>query len=245
MAIHGPSLGIGAAISAVAIIGVLYALNGVAPDAVFKADDIKPSDAESAQIAAQEETDTVDLSVLYDNGSPILGDENAPITIIEFGDYQCFYCNRFFHDTESSIHENYIKTGKAKMIFKDYVIIGEDSVVAAHAAHCANEQGKFWEYHDTLYNHWNGENNGWASEENQYKFAQEVGLETQAFTECMTSQKYNPLIQASTNDAKRLGLTGTPAFFVIGENNKIVKVPGAQPYDVFVSVLDSPELRGN
>ncbi len=61
----------------------------------------------------------------------------------------------------------------------------------------------------------------------------------------MTSQKYNPLIQASTNDAKRLGLTGTPAFFVIGENNKIVKVPGAQPYDVFVSVLDSPELRGN
>ena len=132
---------------------------------------------------------------------------------------------------------------RSKLYFKDFTIIGADSVVAAHASHCAEEQGKFWEYHDTLYKNWSGENNGWASSDNQLKFAKDVGLDINAFTECMASEKYKPQIQASANDAKTLGLTGTPAFFVIGPNNKIVKVPGAQPYDVFANILDSEDLK--
>lgn len=239
--IHAPSLGIGAAISAAIIIGVFFVINGPLTDNSFKVEDIQ--DVEKAQVLQEQEPQQVQMSVFSDNASPILGDPNAPITIIEFGDYQCFYCNKFFHDTENQIHENYIKTGKAKIIFKDFTIIGQDSVVAAHAAHCADEQGKFWEYHDTLYNNWNGENNGWASAENQFKFAQQLGLDNAQFTECMTSEKYKPKIQASSEDAKTLGLTGTPAFFVIGPNNKIVKVLGAQPYDVFVSILDSDEIK--
>lgn len=239
--IHAPSLVIGAAISAAVIIGVFFVINGPLTDNSFKVEDIQ--DVEKAQVLQEQEPQQVQMSVFSDNASPILGDPNAPVTIIEFGDYQCFYCNKFFHDTEDQIHENYIKTGKAKLIFKDFTIIGQDSVVAAHAAHCADEQGKFWEYHDTLYNNWNGENNGWASAENQFKFAQQLGLDNAQFTECMTSEKYKPKIQASSEDAKTLGLTGTPAFFVIGPNNKIVKVPGAQPYDVFVSILDSDEIK--
>lgn len=239
--IHAPSLGIGAAISAAVIIGVFFVINGPLADNSFKVEDIQ--DAEKTQVLQEQEPQQVQMSVFSDNASPILGDPNAPITIIEFGDYQCFYCNKFFHDTENQIYENYIKTGKAKLIFKDFTIIGQDSVVAAHAAHCADDQGKFWEYHNTLYNNWNGENNGWASAENQFKFAQQVGLDNTKFTECMTSEKYKSKIQASSEDAKTLGLTGTPAFFVIGPNNKIVKVPGAQPYDVFVSILDSDELK--
>ena len=88
---------------------------------------------------------------------------NAPITLVEFGDYQCHYCNVFFDTIEEDIIKNYVETGKVKIIFKDYNIIGSDSVKASHGAHCAGEQGLFWEYHDILYSNWTGENNGWAS----------------------------------------------------------------------------------
>jgi len=238
--IHAPSLGIGAGIAAAIIIGALFVINGPISDSGFKTEDIKEADTE--QILQEQVPSQVQMSIFSSNASPILGDPNAPITIVEFGDYQCFYCNKFFHDTESQIHDNYIKTGKAKLIFKDFTIIGQDSVIAAHAAHCADEQGKFWEYHDVLYQNWNGENNGWASAQNQLKFAQDVGLDQTAFTECMASEKYLQKIQSSSEDAKTLGLTGTPAFFVIGPNNKIVKVPGAQPYDVFANILDSKDI---
>lgn len=240
--IHAPSLGIGAGISAAIIIGVFFVLNSPVSDTGFKTEDIE--DVENIPIQEQA-PQQVQMSIFSSNASPILGDPDAPITIVEFGDYQCFYCNKFFHDTESQIHDNYIKTGKAKLVFKDFTIIGPDSVVSAHAAHCSDEQGKFWEYHDTLYNNWNGENNGWASAQNQLKFAKQVGLDEAKFTECMNSEKYTQKIQASTEDAKTLGLTGTPAFFVIGPNNKIVKVPGAQPYDVFANILDSDEIMAN
>lgn len=238
--IHAPSLGIGAGIAAAIIIGVFFVIGGPVSDTGFKKEDIKPADTAVLQ---EQEPQQIQMSIFSDNSSPVLGSADAPITIIEFGDYQCFYCNKFFHETEDQINENYIKTGKAKLIFKDFTIIGSDSVVAAHAAHCADEQGKFWEYHDTLYNHWNGENNGWASAQNQLTFAQDLGLDTDKFTECMSSEKYKEKIQSSSEDAKTLGLTGTPAFFVIGPNNKIVKVPGAQPYDVFVDILESDELK--
>ena len=87
----------------------------------------------------------------FANGSPVLGDHDAPITLVEFGDYQCHFCNVFFHSTEGAILEEYVDTGKVKMIFKDYNIIGPDSINASHGAHCAGDQGLFWEYHDVLY----------------------------------------------------------------------------------------------
>ncbi len=138
--IHAPSLGIGAGIAAAVIIGVFFVLNVPVSDNGFKIEDIK--DVQKSQDEAPQQ---IQMSIFSQNSSPILGDQNAPITIVEFGDYQCFYCNKFFHDTENQINENYIKTGKAKLIFKDFTIIGPDSVVSAHAAHCADDQGKFWE----------------------------------------------------------------------------------------------------
>lgn len=243
MNIHAPSLAAGAGIAAIAIIGVFYAMSADI-ETPFSVEDIEQSEYENTKPAqAENEPQTINLSVLTENASPLLGDPSAPITMVEFGDYQCFFCNKFFHDTENQILENYVKTGKVKMLFKDFVIIGQDSVTAAHAAHCASEQGKFWEYHDTLYNHWTGENNGWASPENQLKFANELGLDIDAFTECTSSGRYMKMIQAGSDDAKTVGFTGTPGFIVIGANNKIIKIPGAQPYDVFAKVLDSEELN--
>ena len=179
------------------------------------------------------------IDVMTGDSSPILGAKDAPITMIEFGDYQCFYCHKFFNNTESDIVKNYVDTGKVKMIFKDFTIIGQDSVTAANAAHCAQEQGKFWEYHDVLYNNWSGENTGWVSATNLVQFAKQVGLNQDQFNQCMTHTKYMSVVQGSVSDANTLGLTGTPDFFIIAPDNSVTKVVGAEPYDVFDQIFKS------
>lgn len=232
--IHAPSMAIGAGIASIAIIVAFLAFNTLdnEPELIVEP---TPTIQESgpAKITA---------ATFMENGSPILGDPNAPITLIEFGDYQCYFCNQFFHTTEDELFKNYVETGKVKVIFKDYTIIGPDSITAAHAAHCADEQGQFWKYHDTLYNNWNGENNGWASSENLLRFASDIGLNIDQFSQCMIDSKHAPIIANSNQDAKDLGLTGTPAFFVIGPDNKVTKIGGAQPYDVFERIFNS-ELK--
>jgi protein-disulfide isomerase len=180
---------------------------------------------------------TMDTFVL--NGSPVLGDPNAPITLVEFGDYQCHFCNVFFQNIEEDIIKNYVETGKVKMIFKDYNIIGPDSVKASQGTHCANEQGLFWEYHDILFSNWTGENNGWASGANLANFAQEIGLDMNEWSECMIQQKHSQTILNSNDDAKALELTGTPAFFVINSDGGVTKLTGAQPFEVFKRTFDN------
>jgi len=224
--IHLPSFGAGVGITIIAIT-VIFLIYG-------QENMTKPS-----SLAATPSTAPTNVNFLTSNMSPVLGSENAPITMIEFGDYQCFYCNNFFHNTESDIVKNYIDTGKVKLYFKDFTIIGQDSVAAANAAHCAQEQGKFWEYHDILYTNWAGENTGWASAANQTQFSKQLGLDQDEFNQCMNQSKYIPLIRSSVSDANNLGLTGTPDFFIIGPDNSVTKVVGAQPYDVFDEIFKS------
>ena len=226
--LHGPSLGIGAGIAIVSIISVVFVMNVIDTNSELKFEEKTPN----------KENQEITMSVFTANASPYLGDENAPITLVEFGDYQCLFCNKFFHETESAILTNYVETGKVKIIFKDFTIIGPDSIAAANAAHCANDQGKFWEYHDTLYNNWGGENNDWASSENLLKFAQSIELNEEDFKKCTEDKKYDQLVTSSNNDARTLGLTGTPGFFVIGRDNQITKIPGAQPYESFQKIFE-------
>lgn len=181
----------------------------------------------------------VPTRILLENGSPPKGSPDAPVTMVEFGDYQCQACNSFFHNTEHEIVKNYVDTGKVKIIFKDFIIIGPDSVNAAHAAHCADDQGMFWEYHDTLYNNWTGENNGWAGPENLHKFALDVGLDIDEFTDCMLEARHSQTLQNSNSDARALELTGTPAFFIIDADGRVTKIGGALPYDRLAEILDS------
>ena len=228
--IHGPSLAIGAAIASVAIIVAFLGFQGFSnePELV-----IAPTPN-----AQEQGPKNVTITTFLANGSPILGDPDAPVTLVEFGDYQCHFCNVFFHSTEENILTNYVETGKVRMIFKDYNIIGPDSISASHGAHCANEQGMFWEYHDILYSNWTGENNGWASSENLTKFAQEIDLNMEEWSECMTNGTHAQVILASNDDARALELTGTPAFFVIGPDGKVTKLFGAQPYEVFKNIFE-------
>ena len=230
MRIHLPSLGIGVGVTISVIIAALL---------IYGQGSLMKT---SPEIVAQNDQSVgkkIGLDIITGNSSPVLGSENAPITMIEFGDYQCFYCNNFFHNTESDIVKNYVDTGKIKMYFKDFTIIGQDSVSAANAAHCAQEQGKFWEYHDILYTNWSGENTGWASTANLAQFAKQLGLNQDQFNQCMTQSKYASIIQSSVSDANNLGLTGTPDFFIIGKDNSVTKVVGAQPYAVFDEIFKS------
>jgi len=236
--IHGASLGIGAAIATGAILLALI-VNGMnfdQPSEIVLTSEVTPS-SEVIQAPELSQTATpkrnVTMAVFSENRSPVLGSDDAPIVLVEFGDYQCYFCNAFFHNTKDAVIENFVDTGKVKMIFKDFTIIGPDSVTAANAAHCAQEQGKFWEYHDTLYNNWTGENNGWAASENLYKFATQVSLDEINFDRCMQEKRYQNTILASNADGNALGITGTPAFFVITPDQKIIPLSGAQPYEVF------------
>lgn len=229
--IHAPSIAIGAGIASVAMIASFFVFDIFSNESELV---VKPTPTIEASGPSK-----ITSSTFLENGSPVLGDPNAPVTLVEFGDYQCYFCNQFFHTTENELFKNYVESGKVKVIFKDYTIIGPDSITAAHAAHCANDQGQFWAYHDILYNNWTGENNGWASSENLLKFAGDVGLDIEQFSQCMIDSKHTSIIANSNQDAKDLGLTGTPAFFVIGPDNKVTKIGGAQPYDVFERIFNS------
>ena len=99
-----------------------------------------------------EQTQTLlTIQKLTENGSPILGDPLATITILEWGDYQCTFCYRFHESSLKTIIDDYIDTGKVKLVFKDFPLNGPDSILAAEASYCAEDQEKYWEYHDELY----------------------------------------------------------------------------------------------
>lgn len=231
--IHAPSLAIGAGISSIVIIIAFLGFDSISNQTELT---IEPSPT-----IQQVGPPKITMNTFFANGSPLLGNSNAPITLVEFGDYQCHFCNVFFHSTEDNILKKYVDTGKVKMIFKDYNIIGPDSINASHGAHCAKDQGLFWEYHDILYSNWTGENNGWASSENLAIFAQDIGLDMDVWSECMINGKHSQTIVNSNEDARILELTGTPAFFVIGPDGKTTKLFGAQPLEAFEKIFQELE----
>jgi len=172
-------------------------------------------------------------------GSPILGSESAPITIIEFGDYQCEQCYKWYHNTKDLIVENYIDTGKANLVFVDLAFLGRDSPKAASATYCAEEQGKYWEYHDLLYNFQEGIDSGWANNERLKAFAQSLELDEELFDSCLDSGKFSKRVQFNINEAKKQGASGTPTFIIVNSEGQQQKLAGAQPYSVFQHVLES------
>jgi len=236
LTIHWPSLGIGAVIAIACIFFGVMMTNMVDTESTQILDEITINEIGSIKKPT--------FSSFTDNASPILGDRNAPLTLIEFGDYQCTYCKKFFSETVESILINYVETGKVKMLFKDFIVVdgavgGNDSMNAANAAHCANDQGMFWQFHSTLYNNWAGEGTGWISSEQLNKFANTLELDMNEFSNCVSELKWKKLVNASHDDAVALGVTATPTFFVIDENRNVLKITGAQDYDVFKEVFDS------
>ena len=176
-------------------------------------------------------------SKLIKNGSPILGDSNAPITILEWGDYQCTYCYKFHQNTLNVISEDFVKDGKVRIVFKDFPLNGPDSQLAAQASYCAEDQGKYWEYHDELYKNWGGERTGWITRDSLERFANTVHLDITEFNECMDSEKYHQRVTELHEFGKEIGIDATPSFLIFNDE-KIIKIRGNQPLEVFLKTFD-------
>ena len=176
-----------------------------------------------------------------ENGSPALGSESAPITIVEFGDYQCESCYYWFHNTRSTLIDNYIETGKAKLVFVDLPFLGRDSITAAQASYCAEDQGKYWEYHTTLYTFQEieGYDSGWANRDRLNSFASSLSMNMDEFNDCMDSSKYKIRVKANYNEAVKQGAQATPTFIIISSDGTTKKFAGAQPYSVFAATIES------
>ena len=174
---------------------------------------------------------------------PVRGDREAPITIIEFSDFQCPFCARFHVQTLPLLLENYIDSGKAKLVYRDFPIqnIHPNAMPAAVAAECANEQGKYWIYHDKLFEN----QSQWAKLETVdavamfSQYAIEMDLSQEQFDSCLTSGKYIEEIRKDLNDGREYGITGTPGFFVGNEDLGFVELKGAQPFESFKKVIES------
>ena len=176
-------------------------------------------------------------SKLIDDGSPMLGDSNAPITILEWGDYQCTFCYKFHQNTLDIINEDFIKTGKVKLVFKDFPLNGPDSVLAAEASYCAEDQGKYWQYHDEIYKNWKGERTGWITRDSLDTFATTVGLNLDEFNSCLDNGKYKSRVSMLHEFGKEIGIDATPSFLVFNGEN-IIKIRGNQPLEVFLKTFD-------
>ena len=173
---------------------------------------------------------------------PIMGNPNAPITIIEFSDFQCPFCARFHTQTLPLILEEYIDQGKVKLVFRDFPIqsIHPNALPASIAAECANEQSKFREMHDMLFekqNEWNKLATADAISLFS-KYASDMQLEQRMFDTCLTSGKYIEEIKNDLDDGRKYGVSGTPGFFIGNDEVGYVELKGAQPFESFKKVID-------
>ena len=172
----------------------------------------------------------------------ILGDPNAPVTIFVFADYQCPFCGKLYKETEPLIRKNYIETGKANMVNKDLAFLGQESLRAAEASECAKEQGKYWAYHDALFDveteefatKGNNENTGNLNRETFSAIASSLQMNVNEFLSCLDSGKYEDEVKNDLNEAKDLlPRAVTPTVIINGEI-----IQGAQPYSVFAEAID-------
>ncbi len=169
-------------------------------------------------------------------GSYFKGKENAPVTIIEFSDFQCPFCGRFFQQTLPDIERSYIATGKAKLVYKDFPLdsIHPHATPAAMAARCAGEQGKFWEFHDLIFN-----NQQSLGESSYTQWASQLGLDAAKFNECSSSRKYLSAVRQDLVEGQRAGVQGTPAFLINGQ-----LLSGAQPFAAFQQAIENALAQG-
>lgn len=174
--------------------------------------------------------------------APALGSDDAKVTIVEFGDYQCTWCYRWHEGTKDTLVADYVDTGKVRFLFKDYPIndlSDRASSLAAEGSYCAADQSKYWEYHDTVYSNWDGENTGWVTRASIERFADDAGVsDMDAFSDCLDSGKYGNTVRVNYNLARTVGLDATPSFIVLidGETPQLIR--GAHPYSTFERVIN-------
>jgi len=166
----------------------------------------------------------------------VLGNPKASVTIIEFSDFQCSFCRKFWKETLPSIKRDYIDTGKVRFVYRDFPLpFHSGAKLAAEFTECAEDQGKFWEMHDVIFEEQEKQGTGTISfsQQDLLNWAGKIGLNTQQLNQCMASGKYSSEVEKDIEDGKALGVNGTPMFFINGK-----AFIGAQPYSVFQEALE-------
>jgi protein-disulfide isomerase len=145
------------------------------------------------------------------------GADDAPVVVVEYADFQCPYCKQFAEGAEQQLKEDYADTGQVRFVFRHLAFIGDESTWAAEASECANEQDRFWDYHDKLFKEQAGENQGAFSQDNLKRFAAELGLDSEQFDECLDSGKYESQVRDEFREAQRRRISSTPSILVDGQ----------------------------
>lgn len=199
--------------------------------------------APTAPTTPEEPTGPVTVSL---DDDPVLGNPNAPVTVVEFSDYECPFCKRHYDQTHVQLKKNYIDTGKVKLVFRDLPLSFHDPMATteAIAANCAREQGgdtAYYKMHDVIFEKTTSNGNG-LTKDQLYQFAADQGLNQANFKSCVDSEKYKEEVSKDLADAGIIGATGTPSFVVgksTGEEIEGKLIVGAQPYAAFQVEIDS------
>ena len=169
-------------------------------------------------------------------GTTILGNPDAKITIVEFGDYQCTFCYKFHDETMKKIDQKYIKAENVNFVYRDFPLNGPQSILASEASYCAQKQNKFWEYHDTLYNNWGGENTGWITKNVLIGFANDIKLDLDSFSQCLENSEFKQKVLDNEQFAREIGIDATPSFLIFNDS-ELYRIIGAQPFEKFEQAL--------
>ena len=165
---------------------------------------------------------------------PPKGDPNAKVKIVAFEDWRCPFCDQFFKNTEPQIIKDYVDTGKAVIYYRQYQFLGPASVVAGNASECANEQGKFWDFHDYMYQNQPDESDtSMYTTDKLTQIAGTLGMDTNQFQSCLSANKYDKNVSQDLADGQKAGVSGTPTLFINGQ-----PIVGAQPYSAFKTIID-------
>ena len=188
-------------------------------------------------IGGDPSTSEVEASYPAGYSPPAIGSESAPVEMVMWGDYQCPFCRRFELTTLPALVKRYVDTGQVRFVWRNFERYGTESQDSAFAAHCAGEQDRFWEYHQTLYENQSGINTGVFVKDNLQRFADELGLEPAAFSACIKGLGYNAVILADKRLGRSQGVNATPTFFINGE-----MIVGAQTTETFVDLIEAARL---
>jgi protein-disulfide isomerase len=182
----------------------------------------EPTDDPLAQLARRKADDPM-----------ALGREDAPVVMINYSEFQCPFCGKFARDTEPTLVRDYVDKGILRIEWRDFPYLGQESLTAAQAGRAAGAQGKFWEFHDAMYDKQFPPNSGRLTQDHLAAVAKKVGLDVERFTQDMTSPAVTATIQRDFKEGQAIGVTGTPAFIINGQ-----PVIGAQPTAEFVRVIE-------
>ncbi len=149
----------------------------------------------------------------------VLGSPDAKLKLVMYEDFQCPFCGKFVADAEQMVKSTYVANNQVEFVYRDYAFLGAESVSSAEAARCAEDQGQFWQYHDYLFAHQAGENQGGFSNSKLEGFAKTLGLNTTTFNQCLASGQHTKDVTDSTNEGKTAGVQGTPKGFIITQKD--------------------------